>query len=1100
MSQPAAQPIRRRDSIQTQLLIGTSLILVLVLLGGLFSQVTRQIFQEDFRETVDLAYNLRDLSLEVKSDFLLARQSDSDFVNGWRSQGYANAVDMYVKPNLSYIAHARARLDEIDQLAGRINDETSAELLDLTSRLRPLFDEYEQIFRTTVEKVETRSKVNGLEYELQSQIDNLTSDVTPLPDPSYQILLLEIRSAEQAYFSTKVQAYADSVRILANRFNNLVSIQDEPFFQTTADRLSRADLIARMDRYLELFSILVTFERDLTTSAVIFQDLTTDIEQITARINELGALQRDMAGQELEQIFQNSALGLGVIGLLSVVLTIVAAVVLNRRIATPLNRLTRAADQIAQGDLDQVVEVRGHDEFAVLGRAFNTMSAQLRDMVDSLEGRVAERTAQLAEVAADNARLFQAEREQLRRQQALFELSSALADPLDEETICQRVVERLHDKGLDYAFVAIYLLDEQSGERMLRASTGWTDPSNSLRLPPGEGLSEQALLTGQLHYTPDVTKAAAYVPSLATGAELDVPLLIDGRPVGVLVIESEHTEAFDQQDFAALTTVANQLSIALTRARLYRSLQQELVERRAAEVALQQAKEAAEAANQAKSSFLANMSHELRTPLNAIIGYSEMMIEEASDSDEQTLVPDLQKVQSSGRHLLGLINDILDISKIEAGKMDLFFERFVVEDMLRDVISTISPLAEKNHNRFIVDAPDEIGMLNADLTKVRQVLLNLLSNACKFTEDGTITLRVQTVDGHEPQPTVYHPLSIVFEVADSGIGMTSEQIANLFQPFTQADASTTRKYGGTGLGLAISRSFCQMMGGDITVQSALGQGSRFTVTLPLEPSAPPAEALPAPADLPAPSATILVIDDDPVVHDLLSRMLQPEGWLISSARSGDEGLRLARTSKPDLIVLDVLMPGTDGWMVLTALKAAPETATIPVVMLTMISNASLGYAMGAADYLAKPVNRSQMLNVVHKHLDRPRSKTILIVDDDPPTRAMMRRTLEREGFGVVEAANGLAGLEQVAEHNPALILLDIMMPEMDGFHFVAELRGHQEWARIPVVVVTAKDLSAEERAQLNMQTERVLRKGSYGREALINEIRQLLSGRSTISN
>lgn len=257
MSHPAAQPVRRRDSIQTQLLIGTSLILFLVLLGGLVSQITRQIFQEDFRKTVDLAYNLRDLSLEVKSDFLLARQSDSDFVNGWRSQGYANAVEAYVKPNMGYIAHARAHLNEIDQLAGRINDATSAELLGLTSRLRPLLDEYEQIFRTTVEKVETRSKVNGLEYELQSQIDNLAIDVAPLADPGYQILLLEIRSAEQAYFSTKVQAYADSVRILANRFNNLVSIQDDSFFQTTAGQLSRPDLIARMDRYLELFSILV---------------------------------------------------------------------------------------------------------------------------------------------------------------------------------------------------------------------------------------------------------------------------------------------------------------------------------------------------------------------------------------------------------------------------------------------------------------------------------------------------------------------------------------------------------------------------------------------------------------------------------------------------------------------------------------------------------------------------------------------------------------------------------------------------------------------------------------------------------------------------
>ena len=498
---------------------------------------------------------------------------------------------------------------------------------------------------------------------------------------------------------------------------------------------------------------------------------------------------------------------------------------------------------------------------------------------------------------------------------------------------------------------------------------------------------------------------------------------------------------------------------------------------------LLQARREAEAANETKSRFLASTSHELRTPLNAIIGYSEMLQEQAEEEGHPGYVPDLTKIHSAGKHLLAVINDILDLSKIEAGKMELYLETFEVRPVIEDVATTVRPLVEQHENRFELHAAATLGAMRADVTRVRQVLLNLLSNASKFTDHGLITLSVER-DGTE----------MLFRVRDTGIGMTPEQQGKLFQAFAQADASTSSKYGGTGLGLAISRRFCQMMGGDVTVESAPGTGSTFTVRLPLSVREAAPEAVSWPAPTGEPVGTVLVIDDDPAVRNLLGRSLSRDGFRVETAADGATGLRLARDLRPDIITLDVLMPDMDGWAVLSALKSDPLLAGIPVVMVTVVDEKPMGFALGVSEYLTKPIDRTRLAAVLRRYAPDGAARTVLIVEDDVAARRVLRQGLKKSGWRVVEAANGRVALEQVAAHSPDLVLLDLVMPEMDGFEFLEALRERGGAPRIPVVVITAKDLTEEDRKRLNGGVERVVHKGGHGPEALLAEVRGLATG------
>jgi CheY-like chemotaxis protein/anti-sigma regulatory factor (Ser/Thr protein kinase) len=381
--------------------------------------------------------------------------------------------------------------------------------------------------------------------------------------------------------------------------------------------------------------------------------------------------------------------------------------------------------------------------------------------------------------------------------------------------------------------------------------------------------------------------------------------------------------------------------------------------------------------------------------------------------------------------------------------------------------------------------------MHGDLTKTRQSLFNLLSNASKFTENGTVGLAVSrdTADGRD---------WVCFRVTDTGIGMTPEQTQKLFQPFTQADASTTRAFGGTGLGLAITRRFCDMLGGAIAVESTPGKGSTFTLRLPAQVTPPDAAAdQDGPgggADTTSGAALqVLIIDDDAAVRTQLRNFLRREGFRVLTAASGDEGLRRARQSPPDVITLDVIMPRMDGWAVLAALKADPQLADIPVIMLTMVDNQDLGYTLGASEYLVKPLDQARLATILRQYRATRPERLALVVEDDALTRRVLRDLLEKQGWAVGEAANGRAALERLAEAPPELIILDLMMPEMDGFEFVEAVREQDAWRTIPIIVLTAKDLTLEERQRLNGAVQKVLQKGAYNREKLMREVGNLVA-------
>jgi PAS domain S-box-containing protein len=704
-------------------------------------------------------------------------------------------------------------------------------------------------------------------------------------------------------------------------------------------------------------------------------------------------------------------------------------------------------------------------------------------------------------LAIHNARLFQEvqeksqELERLSRTiERLYQLSTDMQEPLSLREQLNRVLENAREVvAIDrfYAWIVTPDGDKVTNfagagmlEAELRQFEGLEIPlaeAGALGKAYREGVAlvftEETPLPVELHLPEKYL-----IPPLRTTRFAVVPMIARGRVVGLLTGDNKPSHRpIPQQTIDLLTTFASHAAVAVENARLFREIHQKSRE--------------LEIASRHKSQFLANMSHELRTPMNAIIGVSEMLLEDARDFGREEQVEPLERILRAARHLLRLINEILDLSKIEAGKMELHLESFPIAPLVEDVAATVRSLAEKNGNRLDVDCSDNLGAMRADATRVRQALLNLASNAVKFTERGMVTITAsRTAEAGRNW--------IWLRVSDTGIGMTVEQTERLFQEFAQADTSTTRKYGGTGLGLAISRRFCRMMGGDISVESAPGRGSMFTIRLPSVVEAdvsgeasPEVVAAAVVAKLPKTAAAekslILVVDDDPTVREIMQRFLVREGFAVVTAANGIEGLARARELHPAAITLDVIMPDLDGWTVLAALKGDPALSDIPVILVTITDEKHRGYVLGAAEYLIKPIDRERLAGTL-RSLCAHVAGDVLLIEDDEATRTMIRQLLEREGWNVFQAETGRVALSRLEETRPDAIVLDLVMPEMDGFEFLAELRSRPEWHDIPVLVVTVLDLTDDDHRRLNGEVERVIQKTGHSRDELLREISQAL--------
>ncbi|PIR00974.1 MAG: hybrid sensor histidine kinase/response regulator [Nitrospinae bacterium CG11_big_fil_rev_8_21_14_0_20_45_15] len=534
-------------------------------------------------------------------------------------------------------------------------------------------------------------------------------------------------------------------------------------------------------------------------------------------------------------------------------------------------------------------------------------------------------------------------------------------------------------------------------------------------------------------------------------------------------------------------------------------LRDEIVNRKLAEESLIIARDQAEAAARAKSEFLANMSHEIRTPLNAILGFGEILQYECNKINREDLIKDLSSIESAGRHLLSLINDILDISRIQADKMELHIEEVSVRELVQGALETVRFQAEKNRNELKATFGEPLPeMILTDLVRAKQILINLVANACKFTHEGKVEIKVSQIE------VMMKPF-LSFEILDNGIGILPAKINSLFKEFVQADSSTTRKYGGTGLGLPISKRLCELLGGEINVISELGKGSVFTFTLPIENSAEEdfrkgkSEFSFIYDEVSRELAgeenkilnhdcrdVIVVFEDDPIAQDLMRRLMDREGLHVEIAEDFETGIGFINSLNPIAITLELHGKKMNGWKILESLKDAHHLSQIPIIIISELDDIDQAKKMGADGFFKKPVNWDDLFLFLRSYRSLDKKTQILVVEDDKASRENLRRILNREGWDVLEASNSLNALEIIDQMKPSLILLDLVLPDMDGFDLINKVRSQEGLEQIPALVLSGKELTVAEKRNLQNKVNGVLQKGTYTKNELLATIDQLL--------
>lgn len=828
-----------------------------------------------------------------------------------------------------------------------------------------------------------------------------------------------------------------------------------PEQKLTAEQLhSQLGAIAQVESQIQYIGSARNLVRDIFLRKLSTQPL--NIERATSKSHDLG-------------------LFIGLVNVLLALFAVTLGFVLTRSITTPVRLLKEGTERIMSGTYE-TIELHRTDELGNLADAFNKMAIML----------------------GNNYTRLKAYSELVTTLNTIEALDEVEAKSL--QLLCEHTTSTLG---------ALYILNKDSNTLDLVSTYGFKGRRQATQYYQiGEGIPGQCAQEQKLLEFTDIAFPNDYTIStglfdLLPKSIMAVPIVFQEKILGVLVLGSLRT--FTDSEKEIISNSVPQISVAITNAmnnEATRNLSLEIAQRNDE---LNAKNSELEKLYRVKSDFLASMSHELRTPLNSIIGFSSVLIGPNGDPLTRDQRMAIEKVLKNGKHLLQLINDILDLSKLESGRMSVSIESEDVPSVVSNCVMTVEPLVKSKGVELTYDIEPNLPVLSTDIVKVRQILVNLLSNAAKFTEKGEVSIKVYQKNG-----------LVHFAVKDSGIGIEEKNLGLIFEEFRQVDSSNTRKYKGTGLGLPIARKLAIMLEGDLSVQSVYGQGSTFTLSIPpvypakkgpetvqdlqklvpkMTQPQPQTQLRPengTPLSSVAKGLQILCIDDDPDVIEILRKYLVPEGYSVAGALSGDEGIAMAIQSKPALITLDIMMPKKDGWQVLRELKQNDATKDIPVVIHSIIDNKPLAMTLGAVDVMTKPTDPSRLLTLI-KQFCKSDDQSILVVDDNLDFAEAVRALIKRDGFNVKTASGGKEALDILKASTPALIILDLLMPGMDGFQVVQQLQSNDTWKKIPVVILSGKELTSEELAKLNKHVTEFMKKDDLTHLDISSTVKKILS-------